>query len=310
MSVSPSESGPDSAAAQPASEPGGAAQSASSSSGANATDATELTVGFYNVGIQLSEVGGRGWKMSERRLASDLAKAFKVHALDILCLCELGEIRRGIGENVSGGDVYAWVRGLLSDRAVPPVRVYVDGHYATIVKSNRVAVLQSKLVSDFVPDQADRCFQHLRVRVDDDSEPVSIVNCQSAGLTVSGRMRTFLACHNACARDRFIWGGDFNTGVIQLTALVQSIGDSYTIDSSAAQPGSLQLVFSHPLRFKHGDLAMTHGLRSVQTSSEVGALFHGVSDVHDLGVAKVFVPRGLEKADEPSFCESPQRTLR
>ena len=136
-------------------------------------------MGFYNVGIQFSEVRGRGWRNKERRLALDLAKAFEVHALDILCLSELGEIRRGIGENIPGGDVDAWIRGLLSDRAVPPVRVYADGHYSTIVKSDRVAILQCKLVSDFVPDQADRCFQHLRVCVGDDREPVSIVNCHA-----------------------------------------------------------------------------------------------------------------------------------
>ena len=309
VSLSPSWSAPDSGAAQPASAPGGAAQPTSSSSGAAQptfsalpANTTELTVGFYNVGIQFSEVGGRGWKIKERRLASDLAKAFEVHALDILCLSELGE-------NIPGGDVDAWIRGLLSDRAGPPVRVYAARHYSTIVMSDRVAVLQCKLVSDFVPDQAHRCFQHLRVRVGDDREPVSIVNChvpalKKRGLRVDGRLRTFLACHKACAGDRFIWGGDFNTGVIQLTALVQSIDNSYTIDSSAAQPGSLQLVFSHPLRFKHGDLAMTHGLRSVQTNSEVGAFFDGASGAHDLVVAKVFGLGGSrpaqKKADGPS----------
>ena len=303
--LSPSQSGPESSAAQPAWEPGGAAQPTWSSSGAAQptfsalpANTTELTVGFYNVAIQLSEVGGRGWKIKERRLASDLAKAFEVHALDILCLSELGEIRRGIGENIPGGDVYAWIRGLLSDRAGPPVRVYVHGHYLTIVKFNRVAVLQCKLVSDFVPDQADRCFQHLRVRVGDDTEPVSIINChvpasKERELTTDGRMHTFLACHKACAGDRFIWGGDLNTGVIQLTALMQNIDKSYTLDS-AAHPGSyccrvgaLQLAFSDPLRFKHGDLVMTHGLRSFQTNSEVGAFFNGASDAHDLVVAKV-----------------------
>ena len=53
-----------------------------------------------------------------------------------------------------------------------------------------------------------------------------------------------------------------------------------------------------------GDLAMTHGLRSVQTNSKVGASFGGASPAHDLVVAKVF---GLgcsrppqDKADEPS----------
>ena len=199
-----------------------------------------MTVGFYNVAIKVSEIGREGWEIKEGRLASDLAKAFTVHALDMLCLSELGEFRRGISGNILQSDVYDWIRGLLSDRAVPPVRVYVDGHYMTIVKSDRVVVLQCKLEKD--------CFQHLRVRVGDDTEPVSIVNCNAHAsnkreLSMGVRMRTFLACHNACAGDRFIWGGDFNTGVIQLSTLVQSIDDSYTIDSSAAQPGSLQLVF-------------------------------------------------------------------
>ena len=286
--------------------PGGAAQPTFSALPANTT---ELTVGFYNVGIHFSEVGGRGWKIKERRLASDLARAFEAHALDILCISELGDIERGIGDHIREGDDYAWIQGLLADRAVPPVRVYSDGYYSTIVKSDRVAVLQCKLVRNFVEDQADRCFQHLRVCVGDDTEPVSIINCHAPasikrGLTVAGRMRTLLACHEACAGDRFIWGGDFNTGLLQLTALVQSIDDSYTIDSSAAQPGSLQLVFSHPLRFKHGDIAMTYGLRSVQVNSKVGAFFHGVTDAHDLVVAKVFGVGGSrtpgKKADGPS----------
>eukprot|EP00959_Pyramimonas_sp_CCMP1952_P110457 2310801-Pyramimonas_sp.AAC.1 len=97
---------------------------------------------------------------------------------------------------------------------------------------------------------------------------------------MEGRKRAFPACRSARAGDCFIWGGDFNAGIIQLTALVQNIDEGYaacqvSIDSGAAQPGSLQLVFSHPMRFKHGDLAMARGLRSVQTNSEIGAFFDG-----------------------------------
>ena len=310
-SVSPSWRDPDSGAAQPASASGGAAQPTPPSSGAaqptfsaptrprpdarplRGLQIDKLTVGFYNVGIQLSEVGGQGWQIKDHLLADDLAKAFEVHALDILCLSEL--------RNIPGSDVCDWIRGLLSERERPPVRVYGEGHYLTIVKSNRVAVLQCKLVSGFVPDQADRCFQHLRVFVGDDKEPVSIVNCHAPAsndrrLTVDGRRNTLLACHNACAGDRFIWGGDFNTGTIQLSALVQKICHSYTIDSSAAQPGCLQMVFSNPSTFKPGDLAMTYGLRSVQTNSEVGASFDGASDAHDLVVVKVFLRTVLENA--------------
>ena len=262
----------------------GAAQPVDSALPANTA---ELTVGFYNVGPSwVSEPGDPGWQRKERRLKSDFAKAFEVHALDVLCLSDLNE-------HVPGGDVDSWIRELLPDRAGPPARVHAARDYATIVMSDRVEVLQCKLVSDFVPDQADRCFQHFRVRVGDDSEPVSIVNCHAPaskklGLTMDVRMRTFLACNEACAGDRFIWGGHFNTAVILLSALVQSIDDSYTIDSSVAQPGSLQLVFSRPSNFKHGDFAMINRLRSVQTNSEVGASFDGASPAHDLVVAKVF----------------------
>ena len=75
VSVSPSGRGPDSAPAQSASAPGGAAQPTFS---ALPDDASELTVAFYNVGIHLSEVDGRGWQIKERRSASDLAKAFGI----------------------------------------------------------------------------------------------------------------------------------------------------------------------------------------------------------------------------------------
>jgi hypothetical protein len=206
--------------------------------------------------------------------------------------------------------------GLLSDSAVPPVSVYTDGHYTTLVNTDRVVVEEHKLVEGFVRNQSERCFQHFRVRVARDDAPVSIINCHAPaskkrGLTVDGRMRYFQAFHTACAADRFIWGGDFNTGVIQLTALVQSIDARYAVerggDSSAAQPGSLQIVFSHPLRFKHGDIAVTYGLCSVQVNSKVGNFYNGASDAHDLVVVKAFgkvVPPGGPTASASS--DSPQ----
>ena len=86
----------------------------------------------------------------------------------------------------------------------------------------------------------------------------------------------------ACDTDRFIWGGDLNTGLIQFTALIQGMDPRYSVaqrgDSSVAQPGALQSVFSHPIRFSHGDMAMTYGFRSVQVNSEVGKSHRGASD--------------------------------
>ena len=59
-------------------------------------NAAQLTVAFYNVGIQGSELGGKIWRTKEPRLKADILKAFNTHVLDILCLCELGELGVGI----------------------------------------------------------------------------------------------------------------------------------------------------------------------------------------------------------------------
>jgi len=257
----------------------------------------EITVGFYNVGIHASEVQGKMWKTKERQLQADILKAFDTHALDILCLSELGELGDGIRAELPEGDVTAWIAELLKGSGAPPVDVYSDSHYSTIVKTTRVRVDQYRLVAGFVPSQKDRSFQHVRVRVDGDQEPVSIINCHAPaskkrGLNVDGRTRYFTAFKTACDTDRFIWGGDFNTGLIQFTALIQGIDPRYREAqreaSSVAQPGNLQFVFSHPLRFKQGDMAVTYGFCSVQVNSEVGRFCGGVSDAHDLVIAKVF----------------------
>ena len=261
-------------------------------------------MGFYNVGIWFSEVGNSArWEQS--LLAKDLVKAFEVHALDVLCLS-------GVGDNVPGGDVDARIRKLLAHRAEPPVRVYTEGQYSTIVACDRVTVLQSKLVRDYVPGQSYRCFQHLRLRVGDDSEPISIVNCDAPatkqrGWTTDGRLCTFMACQKACHLDPFIWGGNLNTGVIQLIQHLQSIGVAEpghfaSNSTSAAQPESLQLVFSRP-NYLHGDVALTNGLRTIQTNSEVGVSFDGASGAHDLVVAKVCGLAGSRPADDK--CRTP-----
>ena len=197
--------------------------------------------------------------------------------MDILCLSELGELGKRIGTKLPEGNVIAWIRRLLADSAASPVHIYADEHYATLVLSDRVEVLEYRVIRDFVQTQRDRCFQHFRVRTSDRDEPISIVNCHAPSsrkrtLTVDMRRRYFAAFHAACAGSPFIWGGDFNTGLIQLITFLAGIDDRYTQDSSVAQPGSLQTVFSHPLKFKHGDFAVTFGLCSVQVNSEIGFL--------------------------------------
>ena len=113
------------------------------------------------------------------------------------------------------------------------------------------------------------------------------------------------ALHDACFDDRSVWGGDFNTGLVMLNILMEKIDPRYIVEqgdasiavqsgsnqrgaSSAAQPGSLRVLFSNIVNYNHGGVALTYGLTSVQANSKVGRAFNGVSDAHDLVIARVF----------------------
>jgi hypothetical protein len=196
--------GSSSDAAQLASDSKGEAQLAWSSGNAAESpllelleNAPRLAVGFYNVGIQYTEFGGKKWKEKQTRLASDLVKAFVTHNLDILCLCELGEHGVGLKSKIKDEDIDGWVRLLLAGSAVPPVDIYTDGNYTTIVaKSGRVEITENQLVRGFLPQQPGRCYQHFRVRVQGDSDAVSIINCHAPSsfkrkLTNDGRQIYF-----------------------------------------------------------------------------------------------------------------------
>ena len=62
------------------------------------TGSTEFTVGFYNVGLNKNQVNKKGWKIKERKLKEDIVNAFEKHSLDVLCLCELGELSDGLSK--------------------------------------------------------------------------------------------------------------------------------------------------------------------------------------------------------------------
>ncbi len=163
-------------AAQRDSAAGGAGQPTYS---ALPDDAFELTIAFYNVGINSSQVRGKRWASTEQKLATDIVNAANLHGLDMLCLSELGELGVGLGQRLPGNSVVAWIRQLLANSAVSPVEIYADGHYATIVLSDVVQVIDYQVVGGFVTTQPGRCFQHFRVRTSERDKTISIVNCHA-----------------------------------------------------------------------------------------------------------------------------------
>ena len=106
-------------AAQPSSRRGGAEQPTFTQL---RDDTPELTVGFYNVGIQLQTVQGRNWRKKEQALKQDVVNAFTRHELHMLCLSELGELDKGIGGGLQT-TVQQWMSELLADSAVQPVSI-------------------------------------------------------------------------------------------------------------------------------------------------------------------------------------------
>ena len=256
----------------------------------------QLTVGFYNVGIQVSELSGKKWSTKQSHLKADIIKAFDTHVLDILCLCELGELGVGIAAGLPDHNVDAWMTELLKDSAIPPVNIFADSHYLTIVKTSRVNVDRYSLVQGFDANNTNRSFQHLRVFVAGDGVPISIINCHAPSskkrvLTSNGRKLYLTAAHNVCAGDPFIFGGDFNTGFIQITAFMKGIDARYR-GGEGDLSSALQVCYSHPFKGRAGDLAVSYGLGAIQIDSAVGTSHNGVSDAHDLVIASVFATHG------------------
>ena len=77
-------------------------------------DTSEMTVGFYNVGIQLNDVGRKNWRRKEAALKQDIIHAFLWHELDMLCLSELGEIDRRLDSQLNK-TATDWIKDLLAD---------------------------------------------------------------------------------------------------------------------------------------------------------------------------------------------------
>ena len=157
--------------------------------------AVELTVGFYSVGIQLSEARAKHKIVLVFRLLADIAEAFDTHALDILCLNDLGEL---------DGDVVEWFSELLKTSSAPPVLILCDSHYATLMVPDRIRGYNYNWIQ-----VADRTFQHLRIHVEGMEAPTSIINFNIAAaprrkMSPTELLQYFTACRQACHNDRFI----------------------------------------------------------------------------------------------------------
>ena len=95
-------------------------------------------------------------------------------------------------------------------------------------------------------------------------------------------------------------GGDFNTGFIQLLRVMPQVHRRYNItDLDDVDSKGLRILFSALRDHEPGDIALTYGITAVQEDSKVGKQHGGVSDAHDLVVARVFDTASTSTAAQP-----------
>ena len=147
--------------------------------------------------------------------------------LHALCLCELGNRPTGLADSL-GQPVGNRILGLLANTNVGEVSIYAHGHYATIVKTEKIFVHTARCIQGFFPHQPCRSFQHLRVGLRTGNEVVSIINVLAVSsdkkrLTAARRIHYFRAFHEVSGDDNWIWGGVFHTTIDQLAAILETM---------------------------------------------------------------------------------------
>ena len=117
-----------------------------------------------------------------QHLKQDIVNAFRFYGLDMLCLCEVGDINAGLETSTHQPyktSIVELIRNLLVDTHVSQDVIYADAHYVTIVNKMKFENVHYAFVPDFACEQKERCFQHLRLRLRASGTLVPVMNCHA-----------------------------------------------------------------------------------------------------------------------------------
>ena len=293
------------------------------------TPASELIkAGFYNVGWQDTRITGKKFKsLHHPALTDDVQRAFRFHALDVLAISEWGSIGKGletalrtlyrdIGAFKSATERFflEMVQPLSAEKPGGSFEVYHFSHYVFIVSLRRVRVRRVQEVLNLDPIQSWRNAHLIRLELltCQGLPEICIVNNHSPtpqGLSATTRLNIVAKVVEAAGgrRDgntwaRCIWGGDFNMGEISMKDAFHNYDANVYGQSLAAEHRRMQLVCGHPLRRRHGDLAVMQNLLAVHEDTTIGKSYDGTSDSHDLVIAcgLVILDEGVPDASSSS----------
>ena len=287
----------------------------------------EVRVGFYNVGLLKSTVRGKRFGKTKEKLAKDLQRIFFEENCDMLCLSELGEIEEGLDDALPKGTLEffqnLWLEASINedlsqcsesrtssaaqpaDMKLSKITVLCDSHYATLIRDDKLVVERREYISNFVSTQPYRGFQKIIVRPVMSPDTITVLHCHSPSsskrlLTMNTKRLVVHELHKHSG-PRAIWGGDLNITQVQLSALTKDFHSTAASSALNQQIQGLQIVFSHTLAFKPGDLAVVLGMVAFQENSTVGRSHGGVSDAHDLVLVPVRCPCSAAQPALASF---------
>ncbi len=286
-------------------------------------------VGFYDLGVTGDMRAVRKWsRVRQRSLTCDIFNAFQYHDLDMLCLCGLGvpskdphkRIRKRISQQVYFSELMnelAPELALSSTEESPAFDVIVSGAYVNIVKLSTIASYRVEQLTELDPDQPWQTAVLMLVKFNSVSHmTIPVVNVCMArthnqgftqqGLTPQCRHNAINSILQSCALQphalkagSFIIGGNFSSGEMMSNSLFSAY------DCPEAAPHKrIQVVLSHSLSARPGDLAIVKGLHAVQENSAVGASHNAsesqigipaISRNHDLVIARACQAGGSPK---------------
>ena len=276
-----------------------------------------LQVGYWAIGWDDTQLLAKQYDINRKQLGEAIAMAFDRNDLGILCLCQVGtnrldeDLDRNLGNSAgferrySGEDVNEWLKTAIQERCKTSVdlQVYVLGPYAIVLDTNVCCFQRNPTLTDaLVTGHNYRRAVNSVIQVLPNGPLIDVwVHCAESGrgrgFTAQARDETMTYFFDKVS-DKGIVGGNLNMSKV-------GVSDAMRAWSRCNVQERWNRWEIHMLTgAKHGDLAMSTGLRATQIL-DTGCHPAGNEDQeeHDLVVLQISLqnlPRHKRPALESS----------
>ena len=221
------------------------------------TVADHCVIAFWNIGWCKEFLAGVDNEKRKKHLAHGFHVALNDYCVDILLLCECGEIGEGLDANV-------WiplVQQLAGDHCV----VRHQGHYTSIVRRDSVRILNGPVLMGPMATWGNkhdyRKCQYLSIALKDSADkPINVFNVHSPATkehpmppTVRKEILEWLLNQ---AGDRAVIGGDLNCNIVHMNAEFQ---------------GNRGFRYHYEANHWNGDIVVSRGVEATSLACDVCA---------------------------------------